>query len=150
MVIAMINKKKLVTRARKAEWLGSQNPVDRMLISGIEKYKILRTSLRKVDDPNYSKLFLRSRNFKRNLAGDKYKFVTVDDATAWTYEWVQTFPRQYDLIIGVPRSGMLVASIIALRLGKGLATPELLTRGEFWHSAQVKGKLNIEDRILTW
>jgi orotate phosphoribosyltransferase len=81
---------------------------------------------------------------KRNLAGKRFKFVSVDQASIWTLDWVKTFPVSFDLIVGVPRSGMFIASLIALKLGKGLSTPELLQRGEYWHSSVVRDRLRLD------
>jgi adenine/guanine phosphoribosyltransferase-like PRPP-binding protein len=43
---------------------------------------------------------------------------------AYVDEWVKTFDIQYDLIIGIPRSGLLVGCMIATKLAKPLATPD--------------------------
>ncbi len=138
-------KKKIVNYLRKSEWNENAGPVDRILTSIYKLYRNFRVSLRKVDNPTYSKAFLRTKSLKRNLSGKKFNFVTIDQATAWTNEWIQTFPRRYDLIVGVPRSGMLIASIIALKFGKGLTTPELLKEGKYWHSSIAGEKLSLQD-----
>ena len=114
-----------------------RNLFERSLLSTYYMYRGFRRKLRGIEDPTYSRLYLKSRNLKRNLRGKKFKFVTIDQASIWTMEWIKTFPRQYDLVVGVPRSGMLIASIIALKLGKGLTTPELLQEGKCWHSSFV-------------
>lgn len=138
-------KKKIVNYLRKAEWGGQRGPVDRVLLWLYQRYRNFRKRLRKVDNPGFSRLFLRSKNLKRNLSGKSFNFVTIDQATIWTTEWVRAFPRQYDLIVGVPRSGMLIASIIALKLGKGLTTPDLLRQGKYWHSSQAGASFSLDD-----
>ena len=119
--------------------------VNRVLLATYDKYKHWKRALRGLDDPSYNRLYLKSRNFKRNLKGKQFNFINVEQASIWTMEWIKTFPAQYDLIIGVPRSGMLVATIIALKLGKGLTTPELFKERKFWHSNQVKDRLAWEE-----
>ena len=138
--------KKLANHIKKIQGSDEKRGlVNRMLIAAHDKYKRLKGSLRGHDDPSYNRLYLKSRYLKRNLKGKQFNFINVDQASIWTMEWVKTFPAQYDLIVGVPRSGMLVATIIALKLGKGLTTPELFKEGKFWHSNQVKDRLAWEE-----
>ena len=118
---------------------------DRSLLAAVRLYSRLRKKLKGIDNPHYSKMYLKSRQLKRSIEGRKFSFVTIDQASLWTAQWVKTFPRQYDLVVAVPRSGMLIASIIALKLGKGLTTPEFLRDGKFWHSSSVKEKLSMDD-----
>lgn len=138
-------KKKIVNYLRKAEWEGNKGPLDRLLLAVYRCYRRFRLGIRRIDDPTYSRLFLRSRNLKRNLSGSRINFVSIDQASIWTTEWIQAFPTQYDLVVGVPRSGMLVASIIALKLGKGLTTPDLLKSGDYWHSSRAGRKLSLDE-----
>lgn len=42
-----------------------------------------------------------------------------------THEWVRQLP-EFDGVVGIPRAGMLEATIIALELGKPLTVPDLL------------------------
>ncbi|MGI9261770.1 MAG: phosphoribosyltransferase family protein, partial [Woeseiaceae bacterium] len=135
-------KKTIIGYVRKKDWGDDKSFVDRALISLYDAYRRFRLRLKKIDDPKYNRAFLRTKNLKRNLAGRKFKFVSIDQATAWTNEWVKSFPQQYDLIVGVPRSGVFIASIVALRLGKGLTTPDLLANGEYWHSKRAGPKLS--------
>lgn len=141
----VIVKKKLVQYLRKVEWQGDAGPVDRLLLAMYARYRRFRRRLRRIDNPTFSRLFLRSRYLKRNLSGRRFNFVTIDQATIWTNQWVRTFPQQYDLIVGVPRSGMLIATIIALKLGKGLTTPDLLKLGKYWHSSQAGDGFSLDD-----
>ena len=92
------------------------NLFNRSLLSTYNMYNGFKSKLKGYDDPTYSRLYLKSRHFKRNLEGKKFSFVTIDQASIWTTEWIKTFPDQYDLIVGIPRSGMLIATIISLKL----------------------------------
>lgn len=123
---------------------GAHSLLDRSLLSTYNSVRKIRKKSRSIDAPVYSRMYLQSRNLKRNLKGKNFNFVTVDQASIWTMEWIKTFPRQYDLIVGVPRSGMLIASIVALKLGKGLTTPELFAEGKYWHSVKIKDKPPLE------
>ena len=124
--------------------------LDRLLLSAYARYRKLKERVRKSDNEQVNKLFLQAKNLKRNFRGKRLTFVNIDQATIWTQEWIKTFPHRYDLVVGVPRSGLFIASIIAVKLGRPLTTPDLLQKGEFWHSKKVKdrpdlGKVN---RIL--
>ena len=136
--------KSIVNHLRRVEWEKRDGVVDRLLISLYSSYRELRKKIRGVESPAVSRGFLQAKNFKRNLTGRDFKFVTIDQATVWTAEWVRSLPEQYDIVVGVPRSGMLVASIIALKLGKGLTTPDLLQQGEYWHSKRAGEKLALD------
>lgn len=95
--------------------------------------------------PIASRFYLRSRNFKRNLSGKRIRFVSVDQALAWTMEWIETFPRRYDLVVGIPRSGLFIASLVALKLGRPFATPETLVRGDVWQSRVMPERSRLDD-----
>ena len=138
-------KKTIIKRVRKAQSTAADRDFwDKVLISIYYRFQRIKGKFKNSNSQHVSKAYLRTRNLKRNLKGKKVKFVTVDQASLWTLEWIQTFPRRYDLIVGVPRSGMFVASLIALKLGKGLTTPDLLQQGRYWHSGQVKEKLALD------
>ena len=138
-------KNKVVNYVRKIQGNSDdRNLIDRWILSTYNTYRVLKTKLRGIKAPSYSRVYLKSRNLKRNLKGKTFKFVTIDQASIWTMEWIKTFPGQYDLIVGIPRSGMFIASIIALKLGKGLTTPELFREGKFWHSSFIKEKLSFD------
>lgn len=62
----------------------------------------------------------------------RIELVTFQQLTMWTLDWIKTFPQHYDVIVGIPRSGMVVAGIIACKLGKPLTTPDKMLQNEFW------------------
>jgi hypoxanthine phosphoribosyltransferase len=63
----------------------------------------------------------------RSTLGRKYTFVRLDELVSWASEWVRSFPRDYDVIVGIPRSGLIVAAIIACKLAVPLTTPDLFS-----------------------
>ncbi len=140
----MNGKRILVDKIREVQASVDRGILDRALLETYSRYHGIKNWFKNSDTENTSKLFLRARNLKRNLNGKKVKFINVDQATRWTCEWIQTFPQRYDLIVGVPRSGMFIASLIALKLGKGLTTPDLLQHGKYWHSKKVKHKFALD------
>lgn len=139
-------RKKLIDSIKRIQSTAEgRSLADRLLLSAYSSYRRAKAKFVATDDPFYSRVYLRTRGLKRNMAGKKFKFVSVDQASLWTLDWVKTFPSRYDLIVGVPRSGMFVASLIALKLGKGLATPELLRKGQYWHSSVVDERIQLDD-----
>lgn len=135
-------KRKLANHVKQVKATDKKRSVvDRALILTYDKYRTWKRKLKGHDSPSYNRLYLKSRHLKRNLDGRQFSFVSIDQASLWTNEWVKTFPEQYDLIVGIPRSGMMVATIIALKTGRALTTPELFSKGEFWYSSHVKDKL---------
>ncbi len=117
-----------------------RNLMEQSLVSAFSLYKKLKNTLANSDNKSVSKLFLRARNLKQNIVGGKYSFVTVDDLLIWTTEWIRSFSNSYDIIVGIPRSGLLVANLIGLKLGKPLTTPELFCRGHYWKSKVIDKK----------
>ena len=100
-------------------------------------YINLKKHIHVSENKNINRIYIRARYIRNLIGRKKICFVALEDAIIWTSEWLKSFPAQYDIIVGIPRSGMLIASIIALRLGKPLTTPDLFAKNEFWLSTQV-------------
>lgn len=79
---------------------------------------------------NLNKLRNRLTPMVRNAVVGRYEFFTLNDLVIMTREWVKTFEKNYDLIVGIPRSGLFVANTIGLMLGKPVTTPDRLIKGE--------------------
>ena len=80
----------------------------------------------------------RRERYRAKLRSGDVDFVTIDELAVWTREFVGHFPESYDAVIGVPRSGMLVASIIATKLGRPLTTPGLILEHRWWSSRSLE------------
>lgn len=78
----------------------------------------------------------------------KYSFVTSAELMNWTTEWIKSFPTSYDLIIGIPRSGLMVASIIATKLAKPLTTPDSILAKRLWGSKPIEKKDSFSSILL--
>lgn len=83
----------------------------------------------------------------------KINVVTMSEATGLTLKWIKQLSNDYDCIIGIPRSGLWVAGIIALKLGLPLSTPTSFMRGESWYTLHLPLKkfkkiLLVEDDVL--
>ena len=128
----------------------SRSPLGRVLAAPYAGYRNFVERIKHSRSQPTSKLYLRARNLKRNLRGRQLKFVSVDNAVVWTLDWVKSFPHSYDLIVGIPRSGLFIASLIAIKLGRPLTTPDLLQQGKFWLSKKVRNRPDIGkiDRLL--
>jgi uncharacterized HAD superfamily protein/adenine/guanine phosphoribosyltransferase-like PRPP-binding protein len=110
----------------------------RSLFNGyIGLYSKLKKHVQRSENRNINRIYIRARRIRNLIKGAKFQFVSSEDAVIWTSEWLKSFPVQYDIIVGIPRSGMLVASVIALKLGKPLTTPDLFSKKAFWLSTKV-------------
>ena len=91
----------------------------------------------------------RKQRRLRRLAQGQANFVTLDQAVNWAREWAETLPADCDLVIGIPRSGLLVANVIALKLVKPLASPDLfLNEQGCWHSKRIAAPSSIRKVLL--
>ena len=52
-------------------------------------------------------------------------------------DWCRFLPRNFEVILGVPRGGLMVAERIALNFGVGLATPKGFLEGDVWFSSNL-------------
>lgn len=70
------------------------------------------------------------------------EFISFEHLIFLCDQWIPRIDRNFDVIVGVPRSGLLVANILALKLGKPLTVPELVTSAWCSKSIQVEKKEN--------
>jgi len=82
------------------------------------------------------------------LAKGHYTLVTYEEMIKWTLDWCRELPRDVDVIVGIPRSGMLVASIVALRMAKPLSTPDEILDGKYYLSSLIEDKAEKPRRLL--
>ncbi len=114
-------------------------------------------SIMRMKDQLYSKIkeldppgFKISRKAVRKVLSITPNFVNNVEMAAYVDEWIKKFDTQYDLIVGIPRSGLMVASLIATSMAKPLATPDKLV----WISKSIaprpiKNILVVDDCITT-
>jgi adenine/guanine phosphoribosyltransferase-like PRPP-binding protein len=60
----------------------------------------------------------------KTLTGRKTRYYGFTESVPLILEWCDRLPSDFDLVIGIPRKGLFIANIIALRFGLPLATPE--------------------------
>lgn len=94
----------------------------------------------------YAKKWLVSHPKIRNALLQLYKpsphLVGLDYGIFLAQKLAERVPSDIDCVIGIPRSGVIFASIIATKRGLPLATPDLFIRGEIW---QTKARVKPED-----
>jgi len=100
------------------------NRWDRLRLWPYQIYRRLKQYFRQSANPAVSHLYLRTKRAIRTTSGGHFTFVSLEELLAWTDDWLKSFPERYDLVVGVPRSGLLLASIIACKLGRPLAASD--------------------------
>lgn len=80
------------------------------------------------------------------------KLIKFDKLYSFSLDFAKKLPNDFDVIIGVPRSGLIVGNLLANAMGKPLTTPDLFLQGQIWYSKDVsrpvvKKVLVVEDVI---
>lgn len=83
-----------------------------------------------------------------NAVWGRHKLIKFEDAVSMTREWCSRLPRSYDLVIGIPRTGLTIAGIISDYFAIPLSTPDLLP--SFWAARdtpkkEIRSILIVED-----
>lgn len=65
-----------------------------------------------------------------NILKGRDVFVNFEGAISLTRDWSKRFPCRYDLVIGIPRTGLMIAGMIADQFAIPLSTPDILPA--FW------------------
>lgn len=148
-------KKKIGKYLMVASQKEKKNVLENISMITYDVYKKMQNFLEKSNNKTASRLYLQSKYLKRKFTGTELTFVTVDELVIWTTEWLKSFQDRYDIIVGIPRSGLLVANIIGLKLGIPVTTPELFINGIYWKSNLIPEKeeytkiLLIDDSIFS-
>lgn len=90
---------------------------------------------------------MRSRQMSRYLLQGRVRFCTLRQLIAWSNEWAKQLPKDVDAIIGLPRSGLMVANTIATEMDIPLSTPELFLDQQWWKSGRLE-KIDACARVL--
>ncbi len=127
-------REKFIDFLNKATFKQNKSLMDRLLLALYNTYSQGKQKLFSNHSEVISRLYLQTRHLKRKNLGGRLSFLSIEDLVVWTNQWIPSLPQRYDVIVGIPRSGLLVATIVALRLGKPLTTPDLFSRNDFWLS----------------
>lgn len=76
------------------------------------------------------------------------EIITIHKAVDLTIKWAETLPNDFDAVVGIPRSGLLFANVLASKLGLPLSTPDDYIRGIMWQSNHVKAITPRFNRVL--
>ncbi len=104
----------------------------------------VQSRLISVSNPLFVKAYYTYWNHRRK----KY-FSTLSEEVSDVREWIKSLPPDFDIVVGIPRTGLLTASIVAVEFGKPLSTPDLIVEGRYWLTKRIKNNLNLQSaRIL--
>jgi hypoxanthine phosphoribosyltransferase len=79
------------------------------------------------------------------------ELVPLDYEIADIRHWLNSLSSNFDIVVGIPRSGLMTASIISVEFGKPLSTPDLIVEGRYWITRTNTENLHIpldKSRIL--
>jgi hypoxanthine phosphoribosyltransferase len=83
---------------------------------------------------------------------EQINIVRMEDLVKSSLKLIEQIPNDFDVIIGVPRAGLMIANIIACKFGRPLSTPENFARNESWTNKSfdlknVKRVLIVDDDV---
>jgi hypoxanthine phosphoribosyltransferase len=64
--------------------------------------------------------------------------ISFEDVFGLAVDWTDMLPKDFDCIIGVPRTGLLVANVLSSKMNKPLSTADDFVRGIVWYSQASK------------
>lgn len=105
----------------------------RLNVQVFECAGFIKENLQKDNKPNYKEINnVRSAKIVTNGIQEKvsFNFRAISDMDRLIREKISLIPNDVDLIVGVPRSGMLPATIIALLLNKPLLDINLVNKNK--------------------
>jgi uncharacterized HAD superfamily protein len=86
-----------------------------------------------------------------NAVWGRQNLIKFEDVAAMTRDWCRRLPCAYDLVVGIPRTGLTIAGIISDSFAIPLSTPEKLP--DFWSSdnlieREIRKILIVEDGTM--
>jgi hypoxanthine phosphoribosyltransferase len=94
--------------------------------------------------PNSLKEYVKTKPrllyLARFLLHKKYRIVPIVDQVSLTKEWVKQLPNQFDCIVCIPRSAVIISNIIALHFATAWATVDGFLRGEIYQACNPRFK----------
>lgn len=97
-------------------------------------FRRLKDVIKGRPNPHVSRAFLIARSLKRRKAEGTISFRSMEDLVLSVQKLANRVPNKYDLIIGVPRSGLFPANFLALKFGRPLIASGLPDTVEPWIS----------------
>ena len=119
------------------------------LLSKIRRNVIRKTIRYKIR----RRMIILNEGIINRIIGKKIFFASTKQLMYWANEMCDYLPRDCDLVVAIPRAGLPVGGLIALRLGLPISTPELFSKGLIWEprgarSKQLKTARNIKKILL--
>ena len=105
----------------------------------IRAFRAIKRSLDNLLFPNQNR-FATYLYYLPTLAFANRHFMSTPEFMYLTMRWANELPRKFDLIIGIPRNGMLVAYLIGIQLGLPVATIDTFANNSFQIPTSVKRK----------
>lgn len=120
------------------------------------RYPPINTNLRSFVK-SHKQLLTAARTVKHLMNPTKHNWhvITFEDVFALASDWANILPQDFDCIIGVPRSGLLIANVLASKMNLPLSTTDDFIRGNVWFSkdytkpSKYRRVLIVEDAIST-
>jgi orotate phosphoribosyltransferase len=145
-------KRALAERHKRIQNASSRSAAEEMFMWAWNTYRKTKKSLYTSENPAIARAILSMKDMERSLVSGHPTFVSFGELVQWTMEWTDRLP-QVDLVVAVPRSGLLVGSIIALRRAIALTTPER-DATSVWVSRHIEQRdirriLLVDDSIAT-
>ena len=81
---------------------------------------------------------IQAKVMLQNMLDGRASFINFEQAVLLTRDWIKRFPCRYDLVIGVPRTGLTIAGIISDELAIPLSTPGTLP--EIWKPSNLPAR----------
>lgn len=85
--------------------------------------------------------YIRFEYLKNKFLKKNFQYISLKDLYDWIVDWIKEIPPDIDLIVAIPRSGLLVGCLISVLRGKPLTTPDLFIKGKYWKSKHMKNRI---------
>lgn len=76
------------------------------------------------------------------------RFMSTPEFIFITTTWIKTLPRKFDIVIGIPRKGMILAYIAGIELGIPVATIDTFKNRSFQIPTKLKQKKQYQNILL--
>ena len=73
---------------------------------------------------------------RNNLRKPPYCHYSMSVIITDIFDWCDKLASDFDTVVAIPRSGMLIGSIISTYFGKPLSTPDMIIEGKQWISSE--------------
>ncbi|OGD86669.1 hypothetical protein A2164_00195 [Candidatus Curtissbacteria bacterium RBG_13_35_7] len=115
-----------------------KGPFEYLKLSMLTLYLKTKNFFLTSDNKAASISYIRFEYFKNKFLRKNFKYVTLKDLYDWTADWLKEIPLDIDIIVAVPRSGLLVGTLISVLRSKPLTTPDLFIKNRYWKSKHME------------